>query len=508
MNLTTYLRRPNARIVLLAEIDYEGSSPLYLADRAYITEPGDTPANTMFAPAIAPDSLPRLSQKLQNVMGGAVVGSWGDLNLVSHRARQGGADVDLSTYALEGLSIRLKITAPRASVAYSEAITIFDGRIGDVKGRTDGSITLELEDKQSALDEIIIPTERYDSSTEAAGFPSSNENKIKPMLIGWCRNVAPVLIDADTWTYQVDAYAPAGAVEITWVTDNGISIGYTDNGDGTFSLGNPPSGRITCDANYNIDWVGTNYFTWESSILAIADHLISNYTDLGSTVDGFEEYWTGQITRQGVYLDRQVTVGGLLSEMARGMFCAAGFDGNTYRIDALDTPPSGGPIFAKKDRLGEVEWWRIRHRYNRIPVLRWRNWTKMETLASSITDPSSGSYDPSLAEFLRSDGYEGYGEDTTDIAANGTLEAPRFDSFYLTYSSAFEDSVADRALSFFGEERHGVKFTVPMSRWDWSLHIGSGFELADTPVDGDYILTAIRFRNSSGVPSVEVEGMG
>ena len=39
----------------------------YLADTAYITEPGDTPANQPYAPVIAEGGIPRLSRKIQEI---------------------------------------------------------------------------------------------------------------------------------------------------------------------------------------------------------------------------------------------------------------------------------------------------------------------------------------------------------------------------------------------------------------------------------------------------------
>ena len=196
--LAEHLARLDAENVLLVEIDAAGSS-IYLADTAYITEPGDTPANQPYAPIIAQDGVPRMSRRIQEVWGGRSVPAWGPLVLATPSA--GGTD--LATANLRGKTVQVLLTGPRRIIARFAAAVVLTGVLGRRSGDLDGALTLEITDFQASFDERQLPVNQYDG-TESGSFPQSEIGRSVPLCLGTCRNVTPRLIDTANRTYQVN----------------------------------------------------------------------------------------------------------------------------------------------------------------------------------------------------------------------------------------------------------------------------------------------------------------
>ena len=66
-------------------------------------------------------------------------------------------------------------------------------------------------------------------------------NRVYPRAFGMGKFVEPLLLDDANKKY----HAAYGTVQ--YVYDDGVSVGFTDNGDGTFTLSANPVGTITMD---------------------------------------------------------------------------------------------------------------------------------------------------------------------------------------------------------------------------------------------------------------------
>lgn len=497
MTLAEYLRRQNAAIVLLVDIDYDTADPIRLSTLPYITEPGDSDANVLFAPVVAKRGLPRLSQRLRDVWGGLAVASWGDLPLVSHRVNHNGTERNLATESLRGRSLRLRITGPRSLVPYSEARTIFIGRIAEATARSDGSLRLTLEDTSAAWLDAVLPPARYDAAAMPPGFPASNDGKPRPMVVGKVAHARPALIDATNHIYEFDAYAGAGNVTVHSMYDNGAAVAFTDNGDGTVTLVNPPSGVITGTPEVTLTNGTNTNEEWQ-----IAEHLLTTYGGV-TTFNHWTSGVTGSAAYAGVYLSERTTLGEVVGRIARGMFgwCAMAPDGSVS-LQALDVPAAGGPTITAAQRLGDVEWRDLPTRYNRIPVLYERNDAPRDTVAASVG--------LDFGAYLQSEGNEGAAEDAADITTRGLLEAPRMTTPYLTPDLAYSNSVsaANRALALLSSDRRRVSFAVAWAAWNWDYGLGDSLTLDGTPVDGDYLITAFERTRVGGIAAIRIEAVG
>jgi hypothetical protein len=92
----------------------------------------------------------------------------------------------------------------------------------------------------------ITLTKNVVLSDETANVPASSVGRTKPVVLGTVKNMRPILIDDVNYRYLAHDYTVLPFASIDTVYDDGVSVGFTDNGTGTFDLTSAPVGTITC----------------------------------------------------------------------------------------------------------------------------------------------------------------------------------------------------------------------------------------------------------------------
>jgi len=222
-----WLAAPEKHRTLLVKINYlnEGEHTLYLSTSAFISLPGDAPANTPFDDFILE---PPVFSKGISLFSQGTVASRSLLTLFAH---------DRLVPLFTGSVFKREITYLLGDKDWPLAdFIVIAKQLGERVIANADEFSVEVRDPSLKLDNII------DTGFFSTGV---NANKAKPLCIGEVLNIEPLLEDAANHKYCVNY----GAVEdIVEVRDNGLAVGVTkNNSTGTFTLNQAPTGRITCD---------------------------------------------------------------------------------------------------------------------------------------------------------------------------------------------------------------------------------------------------------------------
>ncbi len=488
--LAEYLKRLYTEKVLLVDIDPDGAAPVYISDTAYFTEPSDAVANQPYFPIIVEGGVPRLSRKIQEVWGGQSVPAWGPLTLATKMA--GG--VDLANADIRDKVLRLSLTGPRNDIPWADRAIMLEGVIGKRSGNPDEGVTIEVLDRQAQFNAIDIPTAVYDG-TETANFPSSNIGKAKPLCLGTCANITPVLIDTLNLIYQTND----GTInDVTAAYDDGVSLTKVaappaagefsvDAAAATITLGITPSGPVTCDVQGMKD--GT---TWLSSTTQIIDWLSRTY---GNVVAGDIDITGLPGDAIGIYINSRQRLADVITRLMKGIIGWWGFTRQSkLRARLFEVPATGGETFSETSQLSDVKWDEERDVVWSVPLLYRRNWTRNEQPATAV--------DLNTQAWLASEGNESRVDDLT-VQSNYpyAVTARRIDTYF--DSKAPAEIVASRAIVLFGTPRKRTTVTVPFV--DPPLELGSSITLSDTgDVDGDHVITGMVDLWDGEIPLLEL----
>ena len=490
--LSDLLKRPDMEKVLLVEIDPDGN-PIYLSDTAYFTEPTDLPADQPYYPVIATGGVPRLKRSIQEVWGGRSVATWGPLVLATDTVD----GVNLSTASIRDKRMQVLLTGPRGTIARADAATVLDGIVGQRNGNPDEGITIELLDRQAQFNDIELPASFYDG-TETASFPAANIGKPKPLCLGRCRNISPVLIDAANLVYQVND----GAIsDVTAAYDNGIALTKVagtpaagefsvDTATGTITLGSSPS-QLTSDVEGMMDGA-----TWLSSTTQIIDWLARAF----GSVAALDIDITGlPADTVGLYINSSQKLADAITTLMKGVLGWWGFSRqNKLRARLFEAPVAGGEVFDETRQLSDIKWKEESDLIWAVPVRYAPNWTRINQPAAAVS--------LNYAAWLAGDGYESRIEDSTISAAYPwAVASRRLDTLFDSQAAA--QTVANRALALFGTPRKRTMITVPFI--DPPLELGASISLSDAGViNGDHLVTSIVDRWDGEIPLVELEVWG
>jgi len=301
--LSALVSNPYAKkkyLVILKPYNLATSSEitLYYSGEGFITEPTDTPANTLFEPRLVePISFSR-SMFSSGKIGGFSVPGFGELILTN---ADGGLDA-FSGYGWDGRSVEVKVGEDGAD--YEFYFTIFNGQARTVEF-DDLFIRVILRDNQNDFD-IDYPDTLY-AGTGGNEGTAELAGQAKPHCYGQVHNIEPVLVDATNYVYQVHD----GAIQaIDAVYDGGvaltISTDYTvDLTNGRFTLVAAPTGIITADVKGSKP--GGTYLTTVADIIEhlVEDHAGFTYPDDFDTAS-FTALNTANSAVVGVY-DRETT---------------------------------------------------------------------------------------------------------------------------------------------------------------------------------------------------------
>lgn len=192
---------------------------------------------------------------------------------------------------------------------------IFRGKLQQCLA-TENNISFVVADFATKLD-TQLQTNTYEGS---GGFEGTEELKgrPKPILLGKCRNIQPVLVDPANLIYQVhhtaiqavDALYVNG-VTWTYVASSPTSGQWTYNAStGRITLGGstPPSGIVTVDVR------GDSGGGYVDTISGIVDRLLRNYADFEDGDLGNLSTWSGTT---GFYFTDEITIQAAMDEIAR-----------------------------------------------------------------------------------------------------------------------------------------------------------------------------------------------
>lgn len=228
---TAWLKSQAAIRCLLVEVDVlVGASVVtrYLSNKGYVTGNDDTPSNITYSPRIVGGV--QFTRKL--ALDGSVSLSFGDIELTN-------MDGDLDSWLDDfwaNRSIRIyvgDVTWPRSDfrLAYNGVTTGIDTRRRD-------RINVKLSDKLQRLNTPITENK--------LGGATSLADSLRPVLLGECHNITPLLVNSAINEYQ---YHDGPAERVIEVRDNGIPVSFTDLPElGKFRLNQQPYGTITCSA--------------------------------------------------------------------------------------------------------------------------------------------------------------------------------------------------------------------------------------------------------------------
>lgn len=227
-----WLLRGGQRCLLVEAKAYSGAGEVtrYFSSRAYVSEPGDTPANTPYDDIVVSESV-TFRQQLPEPMSGRTSVSWGDIQVTNEN---GARDAWLGD-SWDGRSLRLYLGD--ASWRKSDFRLILDGVTADIYSPQRGRLALKIRDKSWMLN---VPAQ-----TALVGGTGPNKDQPVPIALGACFNISPVLVNAATHTYK---FHEGAAQDVVAVREGGAATAFVKNlPNGEFSLTGSPTAAITCD---------------------------------------------------------------------------------------------------------------------------------------------------------------------------------------------------------------------------------------------------------------------
>lgn len=317
---TAWLNQDGKNRCVLAEITFVGVKSVLpdaahefkvcISNASFVTTDTDTPANWVYEDAIL--GIPSFSRRMSTAFTGRTSQSWGDLIV----ANNDGERDDWLRLNWIGREIVLYVGDP--GWAKADFRTVMTGVVSEIYAASAASIGFRIKDKIGALN---VPV-------ETALFTSGDAlDRLKPVAYGTIFNATPVLIDAATHKYQV---AQASGT-VSEVRDNGVAVGITDNGDGTFTLTSAPAGQITCDFAEATTTAGGII----SALAVDSTALVSG--DIDATT--FGAFDTDVPYDLGIYIAERRNVIEAMDEVANSVGAWYGFDrAGLLQIGQLDTP--------------------------------------------------------------------------------------------------------------------------------------------------------------------------
>jgi hypothetical protein len=230
----TWLGANGARRCLIAEVAVRvGGVEItrYLSTTGYTSEPADTPASQLYTGRITGSVSFTRRLDLQG-SGGSI--AFGDIELDN----EDGALDDWPNDIWAGRAITLylgQVNWPKSSFELA-----FAGTVDDITPKSRSSMSLKLRDILGPLNSTL--------STATIGGTRDNKNALRPICLGECFNVSPVLLDPTVGGGEYAVHTNSAIEGVIEERDNGIAVASTVTAAaGKFSLTNARYGTITCD---------------------------------------------------------------------------------------------------------------------------------------------------------------------------------------------------------------------------------------------------------------------
>jgi hypothetical protein len=491
--MTTTFSDPRARRIYLAKLEpYDSATgatvSLYVGTVGFVTEPGDTPANTYFEPIMRDALTFERSMFRPGAIGGRSLPSHGDLVLVNLGDFDGWLD-----YQWDGRAVT--VYAGAEGEAWSAFEVVFAGTTGELAYSRD-TITVPIVDKQGELDELL----EGDHYAGTGGNEGGDDllDKPKPLCFGEVYNLSPVLVDAANNVYQINDGA-IEAVDAVYIAGElkTITTHYTvDLATGLLTMVGTPAGQVTCDVKG--DKTGAVYVDTAADII---ERLVVTYAGLADPGDldtaAFTALNTATSAPVGFYtaatarnlldvLDELVaTIGGYFGFTRAGLFTVGRLEAPTgsadLELDEGDLVDDG----LIRDSFGPPRW-KVRVNYR-------RSWTIQggDTLSASVTDAQK--------EFVAEEWRVAMAEDA-DVKADGAGKGGHAGAVdpeplkTMLADQADGDAEAARLLALFKVRRDVFHATVKTQAF--AVSIGDQVTLTHSrfglSAGGDFVVVGIR----------------
>lgn len=230
----TWLGTNGVRRCLIAEVlvNHAGSEiTRYLSTTGYTSEPADTPASQLYSGRITGSVSFTRRLDLQG-SGGSI--AFGDIELDN----TDGALDDWPNDVWAGRVI--KVYLGQVTWLKSSFELVFSGTVDDIVPKDRAHMSLKLRDILGPLNNTL--------STATVGGTGDNKDALRPVCLGECFNVTPVLIDPTVGGGEYAVHTASSIEGVIEVRDNGIAVASTVTvAAGKFSLTNARYGTITAD---------------------------------------------------------------------------------------------------------------------------------------------------------------------------------------------------------------------------------------------------------------------
>ena len=427
---------------------------LYYSGEGFVTEPTDTPANTLFdARLVEPISFSR-SMFSSGKIGGFSQPGFGEIVMAN---ADGGLD-DWAGYAWDGRSVEIRVGEAGADLQYY--FTIFQGQSHSIEF-DDLYIRIILRDDQN--DFVVDYPDTLYAGTGGNEGPSDLANKPKPHCYGEVYNIEPVLVDSATNLYQVHD----GPIEdIVTVYEGGRVVGSgnitKDLANGRFTLSGNVTGVITADVKGSKP--GGTYLESAADIIQhiVEDHAGFTYPGDFDTAS-FTALETANSSTLGIYDRDMTTVANVLDRIINTVGGFYGFDRDgKFQVGRVELPT--GVADAEFDSTNIIE---ITRMASAVPNYQVRVGYKKNYRSMSETD-----FDSSITDANRN--YM-VGDGDLSIAEDTAVQTPYPNSIALIVDSLFAGSSAasteaTRLLTLYKTQRDFYRILVKTQPYTLKLN--------------------------------------
>lgn len=255
LEFQAWLESETAQRVVLLELSVNSGGVeqvRYVANREFITQASDTPANTLYEPRLAGGAT--VTENLALYSGSATT-SYGEFELIN-------LDGEIDTWLADVWRNRaFSVYFGDASWPRADFRLIYAGTIESIRSVGVDRLVLRLQDKMERLATSV--------SEAKLGGTTPMADALIPQCFGECHNVTPLLTNPGTLEYAVHN----GAIEdIIEVRDEGVPVAFTKNlAAGRFTLAASPVGTITASVQ------GDKPSAYKNDVASIIERLVTAY---------------------------------------------------------------------------------------------------------------------------------------------------------------------------------------------------------------------------------------
>ncbi len=170
----------------------------------------------------------------------------------------GEAPADLAAYLIDGPKVVLQWSDPNSGSNQEDGYYIEradDGGAFAWLATTEPDATTHTDDTVSSGHTYVYRVRAHNSAGFTDYSPEAEATREysgtpKPIPLGWCYNVEPVLIDEEGFVYQVcdPEFCPIEAIDAVYVVGLKVTTGFVLDLDlGTIDFDSDPGGAVTCD---------------------------------------------------------------------------------------------------------------------------------------------------------------------------------------------------------------------------------------------------------------------